>query len=114
MGDRLETLLEAIKDMNFNLPLPQATKATITASPTILLVSQKIISANPLRKGLILYNNSANSVYVALGSAANSNTNMTFIIPTFAHLSMALPVFTGDVYGVRNAGSGVILVTELT
>ncbi len=88
--------------------------AAITISPVITTASVKIIDANPNRLGLILYNNSANSVYIALGSAANSANNMTFIIATFASLVIPAPVYTGAIYGIRNSGTGTILVTELT
>jgi hypothetical protein len=99
------------------LVLPPATSdvATITISPVITNTSKLVIAANPLRKGLILYNNSANSVYLALGSAANSSTNMTYILATFAHLIFPAPIYTGAVYGIRNgAGTGTVLATELT
>lgn len=115
MGDRLESLIEQLKDIPFRAELVQGSSvATIRSSLSIALVSTRIIAANPNRRGLILYNNGANSVYVALGSPANSNTNMTFIIATFAHLILPLPIYTGDIYGVRNAGAGVVLSTELT
>lgn len=89
-------------------------KATITVSPVITTVSQLIIAANPNRIGLILYNNSANSIYLAYGSAANSSTNMTKILATFANVTMEQPIYTGAIYGIRNAGTGTVLVTELT
>lgn len=93
---------------------PTAGTATIRVSPVITTTSQLILAANPLRKGLILYNNSANSVYVALGSAANSSTNMTFILATFAHLIFPSPIYLGAIYGIRNSGTGTVLSTELT
>lgn len=89
-------------------------KATITISPVVTTTSVKLIDVNKDRLGLILYNNSSNSIYIALGSAANSNTNMTFIIPTFASLTLPAPVYTGVVHGIRNAGTGTVLCTELT
>lgn len=89
--------------------------ATLTVSPVVTTTSVKIASANVNRKGLILYNNSANSGYVAYGSAANSATNMTLIIPTFAHFVMPWPIYTGDLFAIRNgAGTGTFIVTELT
>ncbi len=89
--------------------------AAITASPAILTTpSVKIIAANANRKGLYIYNNSANSIYIAFGSPANSSTNMTQIIPTFTAYVLPFPVYRGDIYAVRNSGSGSALITELT
>ncbi len=109
-GDRLEVLTQYMSDLG----APRAANAIITISPSILLVSQLIIAANPDRKGLIIYNNSANSVYLAYGSPASSSTNMTRILPTFTQFIMEVPIYTGPIYGIRNAGSGTCLVTQLT
>lgn len=87
----------------------------LTASPTITTASVKILDANANRKALVLYNNSANSVYISFTSPANSSTNMTFLIATFTSLSLnqALGLsYTGAVYGIRNAGTGNVLATE--
>lgn len=94
-------------------PVQKAQTSTISVSATITTSSVKIIAANADRVGLILYNNSANSVYIALGSAANSNTNMSFIVPTFTSLVLPQPIYTGDIYGIRNAGTGAVILTEL-
>lgn len=93
-----------------------AQTSTITVSPPIPVNPNnvKIIAANPNRKGLYIYNNSANSIYVAFGSAANSATNMTQIIATFTSFILPFPVYQGDIYATRNAGSGSAIVTELT
>lgn len=86
------------------------TSAAIPVSPS----SVQIIGANVNRKGLYIYNNSANSIYVAYGSA-NTGSIVTQIIPTFASFIVpATAVYTGPVYATRNAGSGSAVVTELT
>lgn len=116
MGDRLEALISELQGIiiQCQYSAPVSSAAVISTSPVITTTSQKIIAANPKRKGLVLYNNSANSVYLALGVAANSNTSMTFILATFAHLVIPSPVYTGDIYGIRNSGTGTVLCTELT
>lgn len=91
-----------------------ANKATITQSPVITTTSQLIIGASSYRIGLILYNNSANSVYISFGSPANSATNMSLIVATFTHWTMVQPIFMGPIYGIRNAGTGTVLVTEFS
>lgn len=94
---------------------PQAAStATISVTATITTASVLVIAANANRKGLLIYNNSANSVYLAYGSAANSSTNMTRILATFTQFSMEAPIYTGAIYGIRNSGTGTCLVTELT
>lgn len=113
-NDILNQFLYFLTKNQFITTGASAGKATITVSATITTSSVKIISANPNRIGLILYNNSANSVYLALGSAANSSTNMTFILATFAHLILPSPIYTGDIYGIRNSGTGIVIATELT
>lgn len=107
MGDRLETLLASLAG-SF-----QASRAKITVSPVVTTTSQKIISANPERIGLIIYNNSSNTGYIAFGSTANSANNMTRPITTFAAWDSPLPVFTGEIYAIRNAGTGTFIITEL-
>lgn len=98
-------------------PLTSST-ATVTASAVITTTAIKIIGANANRKGLSLYNNSANSVYLKLGAAGNGGTDMTAILATFAQLSISQlylgVIWTGEVWGIRNAGTGQVIATELT
>lgn len=91
----------------------KSTACTVVASPNVLLLPVKIIDANLNRIGLILYNNGANSAYFKYGSAGNAGTDMTFILATFSSWVMPQPIFTGAIYGQRNAGSGVVVATEL-
>src|SRR4051812_41942107 len=89
-------------------------KATIIATPVVVNVSQVVVPRNPGRKGLVIYNNSANSVYLAFAETANSSTKMTLIIPTFAHWVATIPIYTGPIAAIRNgAGTGNLLITEL-
>lgn len=99
------------------LASPTSDTVLVTASATITTVAVKIIGANPNRKGLSLYNNSSNSVYLRLGGAGNGGTNMSFILATFNQISISqlFPgiVWTGEVWGIRNSGTGVVVATEL-
>lgn len=93
--------------------------ATITVSPTITTTAVKIIGSNPNRKGLSLYNQSANSIYLTLGGSGTAGPGMSFILGTFAHLSISqlFPqlIWTGEVWGIHNTGAtGTVGVTELT
>lgn len=95
--------------------LDQVNSASVVASATIgTTASVKVVAANARRVGLLLYNNSANSVYIKYGSAGDTGNDMTVIIPTFATWMMPTPVYTGILYGKRNAGTGSVVATELT
>ncbi len=90
-----------------------AANATVTASASILLVSLQFLNANIKRRGLIIYNNSANSVYIAFDASVSSANHMSIIIPTFQSWVMPLPIYQGPMSAIRNAGSGTLLITEL-
>lgn len=87
--------------------------ATLINTANITLASVQILSSNPGRRGLVIYNNGANSVYVAFDTTASSATHMTIIIPSFTHWISSLPIYTGPMAAVRNAGSGILIITEL-
>lgn len=92
----------------------KASVAVISVSPVVTTTSQLLIAANPNRIGLLMYNNSANSIYIAYGAAANSANKMSRILATFTQFAMEPPIYTGPIYGIRNSGTGTVLVTELT
>lgn len=86
--------------------------ALITAG-AVGLTSIQVVGFNSWRTGAIIYNNSANSVYMAYGSMVSSATFMTAIIPTFTQWVMPSPIFIGPLSFVRNAGSGSVMITEI-
>lgn len=89
--------------------------SAISLSLNVALVSTLVVAANPARKGLLIYNNSANSIYLKYGYSPVTSGNCTRILATFTHLEMTGPyIYTGPIYGIRNAGSGTCTVTELT
>lgn len=112
-GDRTDTLLKYLSQITFAIQNSVVSQVTVVASSTITTSAVKIIAANPNRKGLILYNNSANSVYLKYGAAGNGGTDMTAILATFNQFVMPLPIFTGEIWGIRNAGTGQVVATEL-
>jgi hypothetical protein len=104
---------EAIDTQQFETA--KATAATISVSQVVTTTSQTIVAANPNRIGLIIYNNSSNSIYLSYGGTpASSSIRMTRILATFAQMVMEQPIYTGAIYGIRNSGTGTCLVTELT
>lgn len=93
-------------------PRLMSTKTIVTASPNVLTNPVLIIGANSDRIGFMLYNNSANSAYITYG-AANGSSMCSLILATFAQYVHAVPLlWQGEIYAVRNAGSGSIIVTE--
>lgn len=91
-----------------------ARNVTVAASATMTTTSIRIIAANPQRIGLLLYNNSGNSAYIKYGSSGDSANNMSFILGANANWVMPQPVFTGELWGKRNSGTGTVVATELT
>lgn len=91
---------------------------TVTVSPAVPLASSgntaKVASANDNRVGLAIYNNSANTIYCKYGSPGNAGTDMTFPIATFATWWMPFPIFAGEIYAVRNSGSGAAVATDMS
>lgn len=91
-----------------------APTATATISASVLLVSQVVLPANTARKGFIIYNNSANSVYLTYGPVSTGST-CTRILATFTQYESLGPVvYTGQISAIRNAGAGTLVITELT
>ncbi len=79
----------------------------------VLLASVQIVPANPDRKGLVIFNNSANSCYVSPENPAVAASCMR-LIATFASWECYGPtVYTGPLYCIRNSGSGNVTVWEL-
>ncbi len=91
-----------------------ASSTTYTASSSVGTSSVVVLAANPKRLGFLIYNNSANSVYIDFSPLASSSTHMVLLIATFATYQMLGPVvYTGMISAIRNAGSGILMITEL-
>lgn len=86
----------------------QITKPTIAAAN----VNYKILDTNTQRRGLMLYNNTANSIYLVFGkNAGGADCNQ--IVASFANFNMLDKVYTGPIYASRNAGtSGTANIVE--
>lgn len=107
----------------FNSPPSEAAEpALVTVSGGVLKtvtptfnanVSTVVAANNPDRLGLILWNNSSNSAYIAFESVASSASPVA-IVATFT--SWAHPpgaIYTGPVSMIRNAGTGGATAWEL-
>lgn len=98
------------------LPYQSSTTVVTTVPSFAATVSTLLIAANPNRKALFLWNNSANSIYLSYALTSNSSTP-TFILATFATFgpgNYGPVVWTGPISGIRNAGTGSVTVYEVT
>lgn len=86
--------------------------ALITVTP-VAVASAVIAQPNPRRIAFIIYNNSANSVYISYGATAVS-AQCTRIIATYTQVEVNATVcYTGVLSAIRNTGTGNVIVTEL-
>lgn len=75
--------------------------------------SAQLLASNTSRKGLILYNSDANTVYVKYGTTAAA-TDFTVPIAPNGYWEMPLPIYTGRIDAIWAAdGSGSLFYTEL-
>lgn len=89
--------------------------AVISVSPTITTLSQVVLASNPARVGMVIYNNSANTVYLSFADTANSGTKCGYALPSFTQLAFLQGlIYTGTISGIRNAGTGTCVVTEFS
>lgn len=93
--------------------LPGKSSSTNVTTTAVLLVAVRVCAANPDRKGFYLWNNSSNSCYINFGSTVASAAPVA-IVPSFqAHVHLGPTVWTGEIWAIRNSGSGNVVVTEL-
>ncbi len=90
-----------------------AAGSTIINTPSIGLTSTLVLSANQWRRGLYVYNNGANTVYLSFDSFVSSATHMTIPVATFSTWVMQMPIYLGSLAAVRNSGTGILMITEL-
>lgn len=83
-------------------------------STSVSETSVQILASNTIRKGITIYNDSANSVYVSTQTPATSNTNLFAIVPSFSVFQFNYINYTGIIYAIRTAGNGAVVITEFT
>jgi hypothetical protein len=85
-----------------------ATRTVIAASVT----SVSLVSSNPARKGITIWNNSTANLYIDFG--ANPSTS-SFAVKISADGYYELPYsYTGSIGAIWDAANGSALVRELT
>jgi hypothetical protein len=83
----------------------------VTVTP-VATVQTVVVRANQNRKGMRIWNNSSNSVYLSAGLTCNSSTTLFAIVPTFQSFELTNVNYMGPVCAIRNSGSGNVVVTE--
>lgn len=112
-GSHVTPISIAVMPMTPTVSNDRNSDTVVITSTNVLLVSALVAVANPNRKGMRIYNNSANSVYIcAVAAGASSATNLFAIVPTFAAFEFSSINYRGPVSAIRNAGSGTVIVTE--
>lgn len=92
------------------------TKKTVISSDDMKAGREILLAReNPKRIGFVVYNNSTNSLYVSIdqGGAGSQIGQCGSNASSAAHFSMLQGViYTGNIYGRRNSGSGSAWVVE--
>lgn len=98
------------------IPLPTtevgATTSVVTRVPSSTS-NITLVSANPLRLGLYLYNDSNAMQYVKLGTTA-SITDFTVRLTPRMFYELSIPIYLGQIDVISSSAVGAIQVTELS
>lgn len=84
------------------------TLANVTSSAT----NVTLLAANARRKGVIIFNDSTEVLYLKFGATA-STTSFTYYIVPGAHWEMPKPIYPGIIDGIWASANGFARVTEL-
>ena len=86
-----------------------ATLANVSAAAT----SSTVAASNDGRRGLIVVNDSVETLYLKFGATA-STTSYTVMLCPGETFQMTAPIYTGIIDGIWSAASGTARVTEIT
>jgi len=89
--------------------LPQSSSASVTSFTSTS--SAQVLASNANRKGIVLYNQGAGSVYILLGTGTASSTNFSVGLGTGDNVTIT--GFTGALQGIFTT-AGTLQVTELS
>ena len=102
-----------VRPIGGSVTIDQPSLATVTAIP-VSVVSVTLQAANPLRRGLLVNNDSTQTLYVKIGAGA-SLTDFSLSLCPGQTYEAPFPVGTTEVSGIWvAAGPGNARVTELT
>jgi len=111
------------QDVNIVSPSPVPVTGTLVITTTVTnsvvsrvpssLTSVTLVAANPLRKGLLFYNDSTATQYVKMGVTA-STTDFTVKLVPQVFYEVAQPIFVGQIDVISSSTNGAIQVTEFS
>jgi hypothetical protein len=102
-------LVVALSPNDRSLVAAAATLTNVASSAS----SVSLLAANTARRGLIVYNDSNQSLYLKFGVTA-STTSFTYLMTPKSTLEMILPIYQGAIDGIWAAANGSARITELT
>lgn len=109
-------IVQAINDLksSFDYANQGPTTSPVIRAITSSATSVPLALRNPTRRGMILVNTDANSLYLRYGDTATvSSLGWTYIIGPNGTWEMPVPVYSGRIDGIwAAAGSGVAEITE--
>ena len=102
-------LVVALSPNDRSLVAAVATLTNVASSATTV----SLLAANTNRRGVIIFNDSNQSLYVKYGATA-STTSFTYLMTPKSTWEMILPIFQGAIDGIWASANGSARITELT
>jgi hypothetical protein len=102
-------LVVALSPNDRSLVAAAATLTNVASSAS----SVSLLAANTARRGVIIFNDSNQSLYVKYGATA-STTSFTYLMTPKSTWEMILPIFQGAIDGIWASANGSARITELT
>lgn len=98
-------------------PLPVTGIADTAAIAVVTRVASStsnhmLVAANPLRKGLLFYNDSTAYQYVKLGTVASGLDFTVRLVPQVFY-EVAQPIYLGQIDAISSSSNGAVQITEL-
>jgi len=109
----LDPIPVVISGSSGSQPAVPSTGAAALTSISASVTSVVIVSANSLRIGLKLFNNSSSISYVSFG-ATSSSSAFTIRMGQFSYYDMETPVYNDVVSAIWVSATGSIVATELS
>jgi hypothetical protein len=91
---------------------PTASKATPSVVPAVT-TSTVLLTANPVRRGATIFNDSTATLYVNFGATADAGDK--YVVPLDSKAYYEVPfAYTGEISGIWSAVNGNAQIYELT
>lgn len=101
--------VSVIKSVSSEDRAPSAALTQVTASAS----SVSLLAANASRRGLMLFNNSTKTCYVAFAATASASA-FSIKLPGGALYEKEEPIYTGAISAIWDAANGQMQITELS